>query len=262
VPTTAAADGTRIAYDVEGTGPPLVLIHGLPEARREWDPIVDRLAGDFTCVRPDLRGQGESEPARTDHSTFRMAADVAAVVGATGIEPPLLVGHSNGAIVATICVATGAPARGVVNVDQSLRMAEFAAIARPFEDAFRGPDFNEIFGAFIASLGLDLLPAQDAERIRAYSRAVPPEVVLEVWDPLFTSTDEELTTLVERDVLGHVRLPYLCLFGAEPGADYRDWLTSRVPTATIEVWGGDGHWLHLVEPDRFADRIRTFAAAI
>jgi pimeloyl-ACP methyl ester carboxylesterase len=35
-----------------------------------------------------------------------------------------------------------------------------------------------------------------------------------------------------------------------------------VPTASVEVWDGDGHWLHLVEPDRFAARIREFVAAI
>jgi pimeloyl-ACP methyl ester carboxylesterase len=34
------------------------------------------------------------------------------------------------------------------------------------------------------------------------------------------------------------------------------------PTATLEVWGGYGHWLHLVDPDRFAARVREFVAAV
>ena len=34
-----------------------------------------------------------------------------------------------------------------------------------------------------------------------------------------------------------------------------------LPGATVEVWEGHGHWLHLVDPDRFVARIRDFAAA-
>jgi pimeloyl-ACP methyl ester carboxylesterase len=262
VPTTAAADGTSIAYEVEGSGPPLVLLHGLSADGRELDPIVERLAPNFTCVRPDLRGHGESEAAHTTHDVFSMAGDVAAVVEATGVGPPLVVGHSLGGMVATVYAAGGAPVRGVVNVEQGLRMVDLAAVVRPLEDALRSPEFHDIFPSFIASLGLDRLPPELAERVRANSRAIPPEVVLDVWGPLFTATDEELTALVETDVLANVRVPYLFLCGSDPGANYRDWLTALVPSATIEVWEGDAHWLHLVEPDRFAARVREFAATI
>jgi pimeloyl-ACP methyl ester carboxylesterase len=255
-----AGDETRIAYDVEGSGPPLLLLHGITEAREQWDPIVERLAPDFTCVRMDARGHGESEPARTDHDTFKMAGDVVTVLDAAGVDTPLVVGHSLGGLIATIHAASGAPVRGVVNVDQSLRLAELAAVVRSLEDALRGPELNAVMGSFMDALGVDALPPATAERVRAYSRAVRPEVVLDVWGPLFTATDAELTALVEAEVLAKVGVPYLALHGSEPGDDYRAWLTGRVPTAAVEVWDGDGHWLHLVEPDRFAARVREFAA--
>ncbi|MGH8986435.1 MAG: alpha/beta fold hydrolase [Acidimicrobiia bacterium] len=262
MPTTTAPDGSTIAYEVEGSGPPLVLVHGLSADRRELDPIVERLAPEFTCVRLDLRGHGKSEAARTAHDVFSMAGDVAAVVGATGVGAPLIIGHSMGGMVATIYAASGEPVRGVVNVEQPLRMVDFAAIVRPFEDALRGPEFHEIFGSFIAALGVDVLPPEVAARVRANSQTIRPEVVLDVWGPLFTATDDELTALVEADMLAKIRVPYLVLHGSEPGDDYRAWLTGVMPTATIEVWEGDQHWLHLVEPDRFSDRIRDLNATI
>ena len=262
MPTATAADGTEIAYDVEGSGPPLVLVHGITAAREEWDPIVERLAPDFTCVRLDLRGHGESELARTDHSSFSMAGDVAAVVSAAGVEAPVVVGHSLGGMVATIHAATDDSVRGVVNVDQGLRLVDFAAVVRPLEETLRGPGFADTFGAFLASLGVDVLPPELAERERAYFASARPDVVLAVWGPLFTATDAELTTLVETDVLAKIGVPYLALHGSDPGADYGDWLTGLVPTATLEVWDGDGHWLHLVEPDRFAERVRAFTSSL
>jgi pimeloyl-ACP methyl ester carboxylesterase len=262
MPHAVASDGTRIAYDVTGSGAPLLLLHGITEAREQWDPIVERLAPDFTCVRVDVRGHGESEPARTDHDVFKMADDVAAVVEAAAVDTPIVVGHSMGGLIATVRAASDEPVRGVVNVDQSLRLADLAGVVRSLEDELRGPELNAVMVSFMDALGVDALPPATAERVRGYSRTVRPEIVLDVWGPLFTATDAELEALAETELLAKVDVPYLALHGSEPGTDYRAWLTGLMPTAAVEVWEGDGHWLHLVEPDRFAGRVREFAAGI
>ena len=124
-------DGTRIAYDVEGTGPPLVFLHGLTNKRQAWAPVTNRLRDRFTCVRIDARGHGESSMA-PEYSLLSMVADVKAVVDEVGMGEPALVGHSLGAPTAAI-YAVGNPARAVVCVDQSLRFGDFAARVRPHE---------------------------------------------------------------------------------------------------------------------------------
>lgn len=48
--------------------------------------------------------------------------------------------------------------------------------------------------------------------------------------------------------------------GATVAAVYAAWLTGLVPDALVEVWDGSGHMLHLVEPDRFAARLRPLLA--
>ncbi|GAA4208517.1 hypothetical protein GCM10022252_73740 [Streptosporangium oxazolinicum] len=88
-----------LAYDVDGSGPLLVAIHGMTEDRHLWDlvPLAER----FRTLRVDLRGHGES-PHATPYDPLTMAGDVHALLGALGLEqPPLVVGHSQGGMVAT-----------------------------------------------------------------------------------------------------------------------------------------------------------------
>ena len=262
MPSTATADGVQVAYDVEGSGPLLLFVHGITENRTVWDPIVERLRGDFTCARLDLRGHGESGTSN-EYDALAAAGDVTAVVEAVGAaEAPVVVGHSLGGIVATAyAAADGSAARAVVNVDQGLRLADFAALVRPLEAELRGPSFRDVYPVVLHSLGFDRIDPATQERLGAIHARAPQDVVLGMWGPLFESTDEQIEALVD-GLVAEVRVPYLSLHGLDLGPDYAGWLTTRIPTGTVEVWDGDGHWLHLVEPDRFAARVRDFVAEI
>lgn len=97
--------GLRIAYHVEGSGPPAVLVHGYTASGwANWVATgwVERLAVRHTLVIPDLRGHGLSEkPWRTEaYSLAAFAADVLAVMDEEGIDRAALVGYSMGGMVA------------------------------------------------------------------------------------------------------------------------------------------------------------------
>jgi pimeloyl-ACP methyl ester carboxylesterase len=62
-------------------------------------------------------------------------------------------------------------------------------------------------------------------------------------------------------MLSAVRVPYLDLFGSDAGPEYEGWRRRVLPHAELELWNGHGHSLHLVDPDRFARRMRAFAAS-
>lgn len=94
-------DGTRIAYDVAGSGPVVILLHGGGQTRKAWHTAgyVQRLAREFTVVTIDIRGNGESgKPA--DASAFhfeRINQDVLAVADAVKAPRFALWGFSYGA---------------------------------------------------------------------------------------------------------------------------------------------------------------------
>jgi pimeloyl-ACP methyl ester carboxylesterase len=98
-----SADGTRIAYDVNGTGPALMLLHGNGQTRKDWHDAgyVKELSGRFTVMPIDLRGSGESDkPARTDaYAIDRLVGDVLAVADAVRAERFNMWAYSHGATV-------------------------------------------------------------------------------------------------------------------------------------------------------------------
>jgi pimeloyl-ACP methyl ester carboxylesterase len=255
--TTTAESGVRISYEVEGTGPPVVLLHGITESRRAWDDFVPALRDSFQVIRLDLRGHGESDKGES-YGPLELASDVRAVVDALDVGAPHVVGHSLGGMVATGYAALF-PVRSVLNVDQPLQLGDFLHLVRELEPALRGDGFVDAMNLAMEALAGDALPDRAKSRLRAFRESAHQDVVLALWEPLFTQSPEQLSEAVEA-LLPNVTAPYLSLHGTDLGAAYEDWLTGLVPRATVETWDGLGHWLHLVEPERFVARVRTFTA--
>jgi pimeloyl-ACP methyl ester carboxylesterase len=97
-------DGVRIAYELTGSGMPLVLLHGgFIQDRRSWhaEGYVERLRVDSTVITMDLRGHGESARPTGDeaYAAPRMVADVLAVLDAEHLERAAIWGYSLGASV-------------------------------------------------------------------------------------------------------------------------------------------------------------------
>jgi pimeloyl-ACP methyl ester carboxylesterase len=96
LPAVTSRDGTSIAYERSGSGPPLVLVHGSISDHTYWRAVLPALSARFTVHAMERRGRGESgdaHPYRID----REAEDVAALVDSIA-EPAVLLGHSYGAL--------------------------------------------------------------------------------------------------------------------------------------------------------------------
>src|SRR5215472_18787325 len=81
-----------LSYDIEGTGTPVVFLHGLTFDRRTWRPIIGRLDGLVTSIAIDLPAHGDSggEPA----SVETVAERIHLLLETLGVERPVVVGHS------------------------------------------------------------------------------------------------------------------------------------------------------------------------
>ena len=94
--SVTSADGTTIAAQKSGAGPPLVLVHGTTADHTRWSGISPQLEDYFTVYAVDRRGRGESGDTGA-YSIQREAEDIAAVIEAIGGNARLL-GHSYGAV--------------------------------------------------------------------------------------------------------------------------------------------------------------------
>jgi pimeloyl-ACP methyl ester carboxylesterase len=259
---TTAADGTTIAWSRWGSGTPVVLVHGITESAAAFDPVTDRLASSHEVITLDLRGHGESGRA-SDYGLAAMAGDVASVIAAAGADRPHLVGHSLGGAVVT-AAGSMLPVASVVDVDQSLELGAFKAQLVSAEAMLRDPaQYQLVVDALFETMMGDLLPADEQTRIASLRRA-DHEVVLGVWELLLTESEDSIAATVDAALSGYRDrdVPYLALFGLDPGPGYASWLAERLPGAIVEYWSdGDrpyGHYPHLVDPGRFVTRLRDF----
>jgi len=92
--------GHRVIYRIAGSGPPVVLIHGMVNSSRHWEAVAMRLADSYTVIVPDLIGHGDSATPRGDYSLGAHAASIRDLLTAIGIDSATIVGHSLGGGVA------------------------------------------------------------------------------------------------------------------------------------------------------------------
>ena len=92
--------GHRVIYRIAGSGPPVVLIHGMVNSSRHWEEVALRLADDYTVIAPDLIGHGDSATPRGDYSLGAHAAVIRDLLAAIGVDSATIVGHSLGGGVA------------------------------------------------------------------------------------------------------------------------------------------------------------------
>jgi pimeloyl-ACP methyl ester carboxylesterase len=92
--------GHRVIYRMAGSGPPVLLIHGMVNSSRHWEEVALKLAERYTVIAPDLLGHGDSAAVRGDYSLGAHAASIRDLLAVIGIERATVVGHSLGGGVA------------------------------------------------------------------------------------------------------------------------------------------------------------------
>jgi pimeloyl-ACP methyl ester carboxylesterase len=241
-----------LAYDVAGSGPLLVALHGITENRTYWDSVP--LSQNFRTVRMDLRGHGQS-PVTGPFDPVTLATDVHDLVHRLGEQgAPFMVGHSYGGIVAT-AYASRFPVRGVVNIDQRLDVTPLPAQVADF---VRGPGFYSFTSAFFDPFYGDINPAL---RARLAAQRTPRRDVIEgAWAPLLDLSAEDLAAWIT-DLLPAPETRYLSLHGLPLDEDYATWLHHFLPAAIVERAPATTHYPHLANPEWFLDRLIQFTLA-
>jgi len=252
-----STDGTSIAYERSGEGPPLVLVHGALASHQRWVSILPALENQFTVYAIDRRGRGQSGDAPT-YAIDREFEDVAAVVNSIGGEVNVL-GHSYGALCALEASLLTANIR---------RLIAYEPPPAPVPDGLMARIQN-------------LLDAGDRESaIMAFMRELvrmPPHE-LEQWksSPIFPTRLATVHTIprefraaeayrFEPERFQKMTVPTLLLLGGDSPSfaktNIENW-HDALPNSQIVVLPGQQHIAMDTAPDLFVRKVQTFLAEI
>ena len=257
---TATSGDVRIAYDVRGSGGPLLLVQGLGYARWGWEPVVDALGGRFTVVSFDNRGVGASDAPPGPYTVRELAEDAVAVLDGAGIERAHVVGTSLGGMVAQeialewpkrvdrlVLACTTPGVSGHPMPEQTVHLL-LKVPTMPIDERLRRLVENAL--ADPADPGL-------VERIIAHRLASPQDPGAWQAQAAAGMTFDALSRLE------HIAAPTLVLQGtADVVVDPRnaDLLAARIPGARVELFPGAGHLFFWEEPERFVQVVSDFLA--
>lgn len=96
----ATVNDVTIHYDRRGTGPALLLLHGLGSSAEDWENQVPVLSDTYDVVVPDLRGHGSSAKPTGPYSIEQFSSDTVGLLELLGIEKAIVVGISLGGMIA------------------------------------------------------------------------------------------------------------------------------------------------------------------
>jgi pimeloyl-ACP methyl ester carboxylesterase len=252
----------KLAWERHGSGPPLLLIHGLGYARWGWEPVLPGLAERYDIVLFDNRGIGESDAPPGPYSVVEMAADAVQVLDEAGIERAHVVGTSLGGMIAQelalthaervdrlvlACTTPGGPkAHPMPQVTVAL-MAE----ASTLEPAVALRRFVENA----------LAPASVAAHPELVDRIMAHRLETAQQPAAWAAQASAGATFDAYDRLGELAAPTLVQHGGEDvvvDPQNADLLVELLPDARIEPFPGTGHLFFWEEPERFVASVSAF----
>ncbi len=270
---TATLHGHEVGYLVAGSGPVVVLVHGIAGSSRVWEAVMQRLAERCTVIAPDLLGHGASAKPRGDYSLGAYASGVRDLLGLLGHDRVTVVGHSFGGGIAMqfayqfpewtdrlVLVSSGGLG---TEVSPLLRAASLpgAEVVLPLVTA---PPLRAAADALGRAAGRVGLRVGDdvAESLRSWSslaEGTARSAFLSTLRGVVDVRGQRVNAMDRIYLAGGI--PTLLVWGSRDRivpASHGRAACERIPGARLEVFEGAGHFPHLAEPVRFADLVADF----
>jgi len=260
----AEINGAELNYELTGDGPAVVLVHEGVCDLRMWDELAPILADEFTVLRYDLRGYGEST---MPGGPFSQAGDLLGLLDHVGIDRAALVGVSYGGRVA-LDTAAVAPERvtKLLLVSTGLRDHEWSQVVREFGDEEeRLLDAGDIDAATEVNVKLWVDgPGRGPDQIRDSVRARVREMQRRAFEIQVPAYEAQPPPGPEDPVelrLSELTQPTLVVVGDADVPDFVEIagrLVRELPNARKVVLEDTAHTIPLERPDEFRDLALEF----
>jgi pimeloyl-ACP methyl ester carboxylesterase len=267
--------GYRRAFVRAGSGPAILLLHGIGDNSDSWRQVLASLARNHTVVAPDLLGHGRSDKPRADYAVAAYANGMRDLLSVLGIDRATIVGHSLGGGVAAqfayqypdrcerlVLVGSGGVARDVTPL---LRVAA-SPLADFFLPALHLP-LSEVVGTVgvevLRRLGTDL--GQDADDLLRVFRALPDGASRRAFVRTLRSVVDwrgQVVTMLDRCYLAR-GMPTMLVWGARDAVipvSHAYLAHAAMPGSRLEIFDDAGHFPHHADPERFLAVLGDFLA--
>ena len=267
--------GYRRAFRVAGSGPAILLIHGIGDNSTTWSTVQTKLAQRFTVIAPDLLGHGRSDKPRADYSVAAYANGMRDLLSVLDIDSVTVVGHSLGGGVAMqfayqfpqlvnrlILVGAGGVTK---DVNLALRVAampmgsEALALLRL---PLVLPTLQAVGRCSGALLGSTRAGRDIHEALRILSDLPEPTASSAFARTLRAVVDwrGQVVTMLDRCYLTQ-SVPVQLIWGSHDSVipvSHADMAHAAMPGSQLEIFQGSGHFPFHDDPDRFVEVVEQF----
>ena len=265
--------GRRVIYRVAGSGPPVVLIHGMLNSSSHWRSVALNLAREHTVIAPDLIGHGDSAAPRGDYSLGAHASSIRDLLAAMGIDRASIVGHSLGGGVAIqlfyqfpqrterlVLISSGGLGHAVSPVLRTAALPGISALLSltihprllgALMDTGRRLHQRDVrLGVYMQALARALRPLENAEARQAFLQTL--RAVIDVHGQRVSATDR--LYLLES-------MPTLIVWGERYNTiplQHGRRAHAAIPHSHFQTLPRAAHFPHLEDPDGLSEVLREF----
>jgi len=267
--------GYRRAFRIAGSGPALLLIHGIGDNSTTWSTVQSKLAQRFTVIAPDLLGHGQSDKPRADYSIAAYANGMRDLLGVLDIEKVTVVGHSLGGGVAMqfayqfpqmvdrlILIGAGGVTK---DVNIALRVASLplggealALLRLPFV-----LPAMQVVGKLAGGLVGTTAVGRDLPDVLRILRDLPEPTASSAFTRTLRAVVDwrgQVVTMLDRCYLTE-SVPVQLIWGEQDvviPVSHARMAHAAMPGSRLEIFGKSGHFPFHDDPDRFVEVVQRF----